>query len=346
MKKLLMAKLVFVGLFFLSLGLVLKACGGGGGGGGDPIVYILTVNKTGEGTVTSSPAGGQEIDCGPDCIRKFFVPGEHVTLTATAGAGYTFSSWAGCDSTSGSSCMVTMNQGRTVTANFVNSLAIPLKTNVIRTLQPGDTWNYAVTGALISYGVSGTLTFQVMTAKKWDPIESVYCLDRYATHNLTFSGTIPPLVMPPLVTSVHDYLLQDFAGSIYIYGTDFTFGDTWVSAASGGKFLSTQSPMSIGQNYEVSVAFTDGTTSTLSSSVVAIEDVQTNSGEFQAYKITVNATINFPYSIKVVQNNTMWYVPGLGNFVKYVSDATTYSENDFRHSLRMTFTLTGTSVSY
>ncbi len=45
MKRLLIRKLVFVGLFYLSLGLVLTACGEGGGGGA-PIVYILTVNKT------------------------------------------------------------------------------------------------------------------------------------------------------------------------------------------------------------------------------------------------------------------------------------------------------------
>jgi hypothetical protein len=73
-----------------------------------PITYTLTVNinPSGAGTVTLNPPGGT------------YNAGTAVTLTATANSGYTFSSWSGVDSSSGTTGYVTMNGNRTVTANF------------------------------------------------------------------------------------------------------------------------------------------------------------------------------------------------------------------------------------
>ena len=78
----------------------------------------LTVAKTGNGSVTSSPAG---INCGTDCSESY-AGGASVTLTATAGAGSTFTGWSGaCTGTS--TCTVTMNAAKSVTATF--SQAVP-----------------------------------------------------------------------------------------------------------------------------------------------------------------------------------------------------------------------------
>ncbi len=76
----------------------------------------LTVTRggTGSGVVTSSPSG---ISCPSICSANFTV-GTTVTLTAAANAGSVFSTWTGCDSTSGNICVVTMNAARQVTANF------------------------------------------------------------------------------------------------------------------------------------------------------------------------------------------------------------------------------------
>ncbi|MDK9716486.1 MAG: hypothetical protein OEL57_01090 [Trichlorobacter sp.] len=49
----------------------------------------LSVSKTGNGTITSNPAG---INCGDDC-DELYPYGTLVTLTATPEAGFTFSSW-------------------------------------------------------------------------------------------------------------------------------------------------------------------------------------------------------------------------------------------------------------
>jgi len=78
--------------------------------------YTLAVSKegTGNGTVTSSPAG---IDCGDDCSEGYD-PDTTVTLTATAGTESYFVSWDGCDSAVGNECTMTMNANKEVTATF------------------------------------------------------------------------------------------------------------------------------------------------------------------------------------------------------------------------------------
>jgi hypothetical protein len=82
----------------------------------------LTIAKTGEGTVASSPAG---IECtgaktGAECQGEF-EEGQLVTLTASPAADYAFSAWAGCAEHVGLTCKVTMDKARTVKATFVKT---------------------------------------------------------------------------------------------------------------------------------------------------------------------------------------------------------------------------------
>lgn len=73
----------------------------------------LSLEGTGTGTVTSSPAG---IDCGSACSAAF-PDASIVTLTATPAAGSDFAGWAGaCAGTGG--CTVTMDADQTVVAAF------------------------------------------------------------------------------------------------------------------------------------------------------------------------------------------------------------------------------------
>ena len=79
--------------------------------------FTLTATKsgTGNGTVTSSPAG---INCGAACASDFVIR-TTVTLTAAPGANSLFSGWTGCDSVSGATCTVTMANARSVNASFM-----------------------------------------------------------------------------------------------------------------------------------------------------------------------------------------------------------------------------------
>jgi PKD domain/Divergent InlB B-repeat domain len=77
--------------------------------------FPLTVSSAGSGagTVELSPGG---ISCASSC-QPSFDSGTLVTLTASPDPGSTFSGWSG-DCTGTGSCQLTMNQARSVTANF------------------------------------------------------------------------------------------------------------------------------------------------------------------------------------------------------------------------------------
>ncbi len=80
----------------------------------DPTNYSLTVNKSGNGTVISSPSG---INCCSDCSENYS-SGTPVTLTASASEGNTFNGWSGSCTGANTTCTVSMTQARSVTATF------------------------------------------------------------------------------------------------------------------------------------------------------------------------------------------------------------------------------------
>ena len=96
-------------------------------------VFGLTVSRagTGEGTVTSDPAG---IDCGTSCSADF-VNGTTVELTAAADSGSTFTGWSGACSGTGA-CEVTMDQAREVIATFTANTPPPVAPTVTITGKP------------------------------------------------------------------------------------------------------------------------------------------------------------------------------------------------------------------
>ena len=78
--------------------------------------YALSVSRqgTGSGTVTSAPAG---INCGSTCTASY-AAGTQVTLTAQAASGSSFTGWSGACAGAVSSCNVSMESARSVTASF------------------------------------------------------------------------------------------------------------------------------------------------------------------------------------------------------------------------------------
>lgn len=85
-------------------------------------MFALTVSKSGSGsgTVTSSPAG---INCGSNCQTEFS-SGTQVTLTATAASTSAFAGWSGGGCSGNAPCSITMDQARSVQANFVPKFAL------------------------------------------------------------------------------------------------------------------------------------------------------------------------------------------------------------------------------
>jgi hypothetical protein len=102
-------------LRFVAAVFALIACGGhsrdDGSGSGQPSAHALRVQVSGDGKVTSAPAG---IDCGANCSASF---SQAVTLTAAPSAGATFAGWGGaCSGTA--DCHVAMSGDADVTATF------------------------------------------------------------------------------------------------------------------------------------------------------------------------------------------------------------------------------------
>ncbi|HEY2718057.1 MAG TPA: hypothetical protein VGI52_00395, partial [Solirubrobacteraceae bacterium] len=100
----------------------------------EPVVeFPLTVTKTGsgEGTVTSSPAG---INCGSTCSAEF-AEGEEVTLTAAPKPGSSFAGWSGGGCTGTSTCKVTLAEATEVEAEFA---ALPTFTLTVTKTGSGE----------------------------------------------------------------------------------------------------------------------------------------------------------------------------------------------------------------
>jgi hypothetical protein len=83
------------------------------GGSNAGTAHRLAVAKSGQGSVSSTPAG---ISCGSDC-EEDYAAGTVVALSATPQSGWTFSGWSGACSGSGT-CSTTMDSARSVTAAF------------------------------------------------------------------------------------------------------------------------------------------------------------------------------------------------------------------------------------
>lgn len=84
----------------------------------DPV--LITVKKSGSGTVKSTPRG---INCGSDC-KSDFAKGSSFTLKATTSSGNTFTKWTGgpCNGKTSTTCTFTVGSGPyTVTAVFTKS---------------------------------------------------------------------------------------------------------------------------------------------------------------------------------------------------------------------------------
>jgi hypothetical protein len=78
--------------------------------------YTLSIQLSGTGTVSSSPAG---INC-PAACSAAFPSGTEVTLSAAAGSGYFFAGWSGGGCGSGASCVLAISAATSLTATFAS----------------------------------------------------------------------------------------------------------------------------------------------------------------------------------------------------------------------------------
>ncbi len=138
------------------------------------VTHDLTIAVNPSGAGTTNPAVGVHT----------YAYGTVVPVTATPLTGYAFSSWSGCNSSSGTSCSVTMNADKTVTANFVEvgaitSAATPSAGTVAAGGQVVVSVNIDMTGAVAPNDKLGSFTGSLA----WDP-----AVLQYASHSDLLGG--------------------------------------------------------------------------------------------------------------------------------------------------------------
>jgi len=84
--------------------------------GSQPVLTVMFAGN-GAGSVTSSPTGISCSSSASSCGNLFTI-GTNVTLTATPSGSSTCGSWSNCDSTSGNTCSVFLQNNLTVTVTF------------------------------------------------------------------------------------------------------------------------------------------------------------------------------------------------------------------------------------
>jgi len=132
-----------------------------------PVTYVLTVDSAAPSSgisITVSPSDSNGASSGTTPFTRTYYSGSQVTLSAAQSSGtYTFVSWTGCTSTSGSggaNCNVTMSGASTVTANYnhpgITSINVTPSAATIGTQQQ---FTAAVHGTVsFSNGVTWSLT--------------------------------------------------------------------------------------------------------------------------------------------------------------------------------------------
>jgi hypothetical protein len=94
--------------------LAISACGEDDDGGTDPLATLqVIIAGTGSGVVTSND---QEINCPTNCSAEH-IPGDQLTLMATANQGSRFDGWSGACSGTGD-CQLVAGGDLEVTATF------------------------------------------------------------------------------------------------------------------------------------------------------------------------------------------------------------------------------------
>jgi|GEM_PF-3440072 len=117
--------------------------------------FTVTVNRTGNGVVTSNPGG---INCGSTCASTPLASGTKITLLATPTPGSPFFGWNGDCSGSQTTCTLTVDGNKTVNAVFSTGFALSADSTSIsvRKGTPGS----------VSYTIQSTQGFNLPVAFK------------------------------------------------------------------------------------------------------------------------------------------------------------------------------------
>ena len=164
-----------------------------------PTVFELTVNETGQGSVTSVDSKIGCVDGAGTCSFDYAI-GANVTLNATAANGYTFSGWSGA-CTGGNPCVLTMNQSLSATATFTVISGPP----AIVSLTPGSGAGTSVTLKAVysdPYGAADLSTLLVQINASQSSVNACYVYYQPLGNHLYLANNSGVWITPALTPGV------------------------------------------------------------------------------------------------------------------------------------------------
>jgi hypothetical protein len=183
-----------------------------------PTPYTLTVNSLAPSsgiTIAASPADNNSKTSGATPFTLTYNGGTQVTLTAALSANsYTFVSWTGCTTTSGSSgsiCSVTLNSNTTVIANYnqstVTGITVTPSTATIGTqqqftanVQGTGSFNKAVTWSMTPATGAGSISSTGLYNTPY-PAPATVTIKATSVQTTSISGSTTVTLSPPATTT-------------------------------------------------------------------------------------------------------------------------------------------------
>ncbi|NVN90125.1 MAG: hypothetical protein HXX11_05920 [Desulfuromonadales bacterium] len=165
------------------------------------ILTVTSTNPASGTTITVSPSDLNGATSGATTFTRNYSQGAVVTLTAPASSsGNNFANWSGCDSSNGTSCIVTLSADKSVTANYTVDVTV-------RTSPSG--FGFSVDGA----SFTGSQTF------KWAP-GSIHTIGTTSTQpggynfmNWSDGGSLSHAVTVPNSATVYE---ADFDNKYFV----------------------------------------------------------------------------------------------------------------------------------
>jgi len=233
--------------------------------------YSLSVSVTGQGTVTSAPAG---ISCGTSCTAEL-AAGTTVTLTATPSSGSQLAGFGGACSGTGS-CTVTMSADTQVTAAFAAVGGSAIVTFALVDAAGGPVAGYAPLNSGTTLDISTLPAFNVQASTSPSVVGSVvFGLDSTASLRVVNSppydladGTWTPTVGSHTITAT-PYAHADGGGTvgtpltINIFVTQPAPGNATLTIYVAGSGTVTSSPSGINCGTTCSASYAASTPVTL-----------------------------------------------------------------------------------
>jgi uncharacterized repeat protein (TIGR01451 family) len=235
----------------------------------------LSVGKTGTGAgiVTSDPAG---IDCGADCTEAYDV-NTQVTLTPTPDANSLFGGWGGNCTGSSTSCTVTLDANKSVTAIF-NPASLPDLVHQALTVSTSTASKLTIKDRIKN---QGTATANASTISYYLSLDNVY---QNGADTFVCSRPLASIVAGVSIPTGTSVTTTTCPRPVVPYGTiyrllavDDSAGVVTESNESNNVFVSTGNALSLGADL-ASTAMT----ATKSGNTLTLKDRAKNQGNMPA----------------------------------------------------------------